>query len=74
MNTLDEIQAVLPNLSIKELFSIERSIHEIYRERDARMIYDDSYGVWTEEDQTSASAEVMALMDAAEGDSVNAIS
>ncbi|MDA0837529.1 MAG: hypothetical protein O3B01_00795 [Planctomycetota bacterium] len=66
MNTLDDIQAALPNLSINELYSIERSIHDIYRKRHAEIIYDDSHGVWTEDDQVSAAAQVFSVMEAQE--------
>ena len=67
MSTVDEIKSALPNLSIKELYWIERSIHELYRQRNQNIIYDDAYGVWTEEDQASAGAQVFAFIDNQEG-------
>jgi hypothetical protein len=66
MSTLEEIRAVLPNLSIDDLYTIERSIHHLYRERDAQIVYDDSHGLWSEEDQSSAAAAAFAVMDASE--------
>ena len=30
---------------------IERAIHDLYRVRRERIIYDDNYGIWTEQDQ-----------------------
>ena len=67
MSTIDEIQAVLPDLSSRELHSLERSIHQLYRQRNEDIICDDSYGAWTDEDQTSAAAEAFAAMDEQEG-------
>ena len=57
-----EIQAALSGLSTRELYLIERSIHEMYRKRNENILYDDAYGVWTEEDQSSAAAEAFAII------------
>jgi hypothetical protein len=56
MSTFDEIKSALPKLSTVELYWIERSIHELYRQRNQHIIYDDAYGIWTEEDQASVGA------------------
>lgn len=66
MSTVTEIQAALPKLSDQELRQIEASVRELYRSRNAGIIYDDAYGVWTEEDQISAAAEAFAVLDKAE--------
>ena len=58
MRTVQEIEASLPNLRTDELQYIERVIRELYRSRNEIIIYDDSYGIWTEQDQASAAAEV----------------
>lgn len=63
MSTIQEITAALPKLSIDELQHIEQVIHNLYRSRDANIIYDDDYGVWTEHDQNLAAAEVFKLLD-----------
>ena len=63
MHTIQEITAVLSNLSTDELHHIERAIHNLYRARCEHIIYDDDYGVWTEQDQISASAAVFNLLD-----------
>jgi hypothetical protein len=66
MSTVVEITNALPELSMQELQQIERTLISIYRQRHSGIVYDDSYGVWTEEDQASAAAQVFALMDADE--------
>ena len=66
MRTVQEIEASLPNLSIDELQHIERAIHDLYRVRRERIIYDDDYGIWTEQDQNSVAVEVFELLDKAE--------
>ena len=66
MRTIEEIIAALPNLSTDELHHIERTIHDLYRARDKYIIYDDDYGVWTEQDQNSVAVEVFKVLDKAE--------
>ena len=66
MSTVAEIEETLPNLSDEELRKVERQLISIYRQRKTGIIYDDAYGVWTEEDQASAAAQVFALMDEGE--------
>jgi hypothetical protein len=61
--TMQEIAATLPSLSTDDLHRIECRIRELYRQRNDPVIYDDDYGVWTEEDQASAAAEVFAMFD-----------
>jgi hypothetical protein len=63
MCTVQEIIEALPNLSSNELQHIERVIHDLYRARYEHIIYDDNYGIWTEQDQVSAAAEVFRLLD-----------
>ena len=66
MHTVEEITASLPNLSTDELQHIEQVICELYRARCERIIYDDDYGIWTEQDQNSVAAAVFELLDKAE--------
>lgn len=66
MSTVVEITNALPGLSTEELQKIERALISIHRQRRTGIIYDDAYGVWTEQDQASAAAEVFAMMDAEE--------
>jgi hypothetical protein len=63
MSTMQEIAAALQNLSTDELHHIEQVIHGLYRARHARIICDDGYGIWTEQDQNLAAAEVFKLLD-----------
>ena len=66
MRTVEEITTSLPNLSTDELQQIEQAIHDLYRIRCERIIYDDDYGIWTEQDQNSVAAAVFELLDKAE--------
>lgn len=66
MSTVADITNALPGLSTPELKEIERALISIYRQRQTGIIYDDAYGVWTEEEQASAAAQVFTLMDADE--------
>jgi hypothetical protein len=63
MSTIQEITASLPNLSTDELQQIERVIRDLYRARHETIIYDDDYGIWTEQDQVSTAAEVFQLFE-----------
>ena len=74
MSTIQEISAALSNLSTDELQHIERLIHDLYRARHETIIYDDGYGIWTEQDQISVAAEVFQLFEKEENleDDVNA--
>ena len=66
MSTVAEITSTLPTLSTDELQQIERSLISIYRQRKSGIIYDDAYGVWTEEDQISVADQVFQMLDQAE--------
>jgi len=66
MKSTAEIEAALPALKTEDLHHIECEIHRLYRDRRERVIYDDAYGVWLEDDQTSAAAEVFGMLQAGE--------
>jgi hypothetical protein len=72
MHTIQEITAALPNLSTDELQHIEQEIHNLYRTRDEHIIYDDGYGIWTEQDQNLVAAEVFRLLEKEEASDDNA--
>jgi hypothetical protein len=57
MSSVAEIEAVLPTLTTDELQRIERALHEQYRARHSKIIYDDTYGVVTEADLMAAADE-----------------
>ena len=67
MSTVAEIQAALPKLGNDELRQVEQAVRQLYRARNAGIIFDDAYGVWTEADQASAAAEVFEMLDREEG-------
>lgn len=71
MKAVAEIEAELPDLCTEDLHHIECMIHELYRRRNERVIYDDAYGLWISEDQTSAASEVFALFDKQEEHNAN---
>lgn len=62
MTSIQEITSILPKLSTNELQSIEQAIYELYRDRNENIIYDDVYGIWTEQDQNLVSVEVFRLL------------
>ena len=66
MSTVTEITNALANLKDDELREVERALISIYRQRKTGIIYDDAYGVWTEEDQMSVADQAFILMDADE--------
>ena len=72
MSTVAEIQAALPELGNDELRQVEQTVRQLYRARNAGIIFDDAYGVWTEADQASAAAEVFVLFDREEARSAAA--
>ncbi len=63
MSTVAQITNSLSNLSTEELQQIERALISIYRQRRSGIIYDDAYGVWTEENQAAAADEVFCMLD-----------
>ena len=63
MSTLAEIENALPQLSAEELMRVEAALHRLQRERKQGIIFDDAYGVWTEDDQASVAAEAWSLME-----------
>jgi len=63
MSTVAEITSALPTLSTEELQQVEGSLISIYRQRKSGIIYDDAYGVWTEEDKTAVADQVFAMLD-----------
>jgi hypothetical protein len=66
MSTVSDIQAALPRLTVEELRAVDAAIRQQFRARKLGILYDDAYGLWTEEDQASAAAEAFAVMDQGE--------
>jgi hypothetical protein len=69
MSTVAEISKALSGLNDEELRQVEKALISNYRQRKTGIIYDDAYGVWTEEEQVSAAAEVLAIIDKTEAKS-----
>ena len=65
MSSVSEIRTALPGLTTQELQAVDAALREQFRARKIGILYDDAYGLWTEEDQASAAAEAFALMDQA---------
>lgn len=63
MSTVSEIRTALPQLTTEELCAVDAALREQFRARKVGILYDDAYGLWTEQDQASAAAEAFALMD-----------
>jgi hypothetical protein len=63
MITVSEIRTALPRLTTEELRAVDAALREQFHARKIGILYDDAYGLWTEEDQASAAAEAFALMD-----------
>jgi hypothetical protein len=63
MSTVAEIKAALPRLSAEDLIVIEGELHQLQRKASGGVIFDDDYGVWTEEDQASVAAEAWEMLD-----------
>jgi len=63
VSTVSEIRADLSGLTNEDLREVDAALRQQFRARKVGVLYDDAYGVWTEEDQASAAAEVFILMD-----------
>ena len=63
MSTVGEIRTALPGLTTEELLAVDAALREQFRARKVGILYDDAYGLCTEDDQASAAAEAFALMD-----------
>jgi hypothetical protein len=69
MSTLAEIESALPQLTNEELMRVEAMLHATQRQRGVGILFDDAYGVWTEDDQASVAAEAWADLDKGAGKS-----
>lgn len=43
---------------------VEAAVHRLQRQRGVGIIYDDAYGLWTEDDQVSVAAEAWKMIEA----------
>jgi len=63
MSTVGGVQAALLHLSNDEWREVEQAVRPLCRHRNAGLILDDAYGIWTEADQAAAAAEAFAMFD-----------
>jgi hypothetical protein len=61
--SMKELLAALSDLDTGELKRIESRITELYRQRGEGIVFDDDYGIWTEDDQAGLAAESLATVD-----------
>ncbi len=50
MSTLAEIESAVSVLSTEDLQNLERTLHRLYQQRGAHLLYDDRHGSTSEED------------------------
>lgn len=60
---MGEIRAALHQLSDEQLRELDSAIRQQFRDRQMGILYDDAYGQWTEEDQSSSGAAAFAVLD-----------
>ena len=63
MSTVSEIRTALPRLTTEELRIVDAAVREQFHTRTIGILYDDVYGLWTEDDQASAAAKAFARLD-----------
>ena len=63
MSTIAEIEEALPKLSDEQLVQLARTLRRVYRERHNLPLYDDSHGVYAEQDMIAAAEEAFLAYD-----------
>ena len=63
MSTVLEINEAISQLTDEELRVVERKLLQEYRERKVGIIFDDSYGTWTEEDLRAVQEQALRIID-----------
>lgn len=66
MSIVEEIKKALRGLNNEELQQVERELISLYRQRNAGMMFDDAYGVLTEEQWMASVGETWVMLDKAE--------
>ena len=64
MSTVAEITKTLPKLTNSELQEVEAALRRTKCERHLGIIFDDTYGQFSEEDLEHITAQALAVMDA----------
>lgn len=68
MSTVADINLALDQLDVAQLLQVEGRIHALQRQKSSGIIFDDDYGLWTEEDQASAAAQAWEVLEAGESE------
>lgn len=63
MSTVAEIAGAISQLSNDELPEVEKLVLQSYRERKIGIIFDDAYGIFTEEDLRAMQEQVLRVID-----------
>jgi len=63
MSTVAEINETIHHLTNDELRAVERRLLQEYRERKVGIIFDDSYGMLTEEDLRAVQEQALRVID-----------
>jgi hypothetical protein len=63
MSTVAEINEVIPQLTDQELQAVEQKLIQEYRKRKFGIIYDDAYGIWTEEDLRAVQEQALRVIE-----------
>jgi spermidine synthase len=63
MSTVAEIAGALPKLSNAELREVEQLVLQSYRDRRLGIVFDDAYGLMTEDDLRAIQDEALRVID-----------
>ena len=63
MSTVAEINETIHHLTNDELRAVERRLLQEYRDRKVGIIFDDSYGMLTEEDLRAVQEQALRVID-----------
>jgi hypothetical protein len=63
MSTVAEIAGAIPKLSNQELREVEKLVLQSYRDRKVGIIFDDAYGIMTEDDLRAIQEEALRIID-----------
>lgn len=66
MNTVADITIATNSLDLEQLLQIESQHHALQRNKGRSVIFDDGFGLWTEEDQTNAASQAWEVFEASE--------
>ena len=68
MNTIADIEAALPSLTIAELLQVQRAIRRQLLQRSESIVYQDAYGIITERELIASADETFQAYDQEESE------